>query len=191
MKEGVSMLSSPIFWLILLNLIFFAVSLLVASAPDFRESFFKMPRVLQQAFIIPVVVPQWILPLFPQPRFETFVLVTIVGALLIVAAAVFLVAAFRKIGVIPSEIPEGARKGLITTGIYGIVRNPIYTANVAMALGLALVFRGLYGLVYVPVVCILFALITIFEEKDLLQIYGDQYMQYMKKVPYRFIPKVV
>ena len=158
--------------------------------PEVRERFFRMPRVLQQAYIIPVVVPQWIMPLFPQPRFESLAPVTIAGALLIVAATACLVAAFRKIGVIPSEIPEGVRKGLITTGIYGLVRNPIYSANMAMTLGLALVFRGLCGLAYVPVVCVLFALITIFEEKDLRQIYGDQYVQYMKKVPYRFIPKV-
>jgi protein-S-isoprenylcysteine O-methyltransferase Ste14 len=185
------MLGSPVFWLILLNLVFFAISLLVASTPDIRERFFKMPRLLQQAFIIPVVVPQWILPFFPQPRFEELVMVRIDGAMFIVVAAVLLVAAFRKIGVIPSELPEGARKGLITTGIYGVIRNPIYTANMAMTLGLALVFRGLYALAYVPAVCILFALITFFEEKDLLQIYGDRYAQYLKKVPYRFIPKVV
>lgn len=186
-----SIVKNPVFWLIFLNLLFFAADLLL-SIPSIKARFFSFPRILQQAFVLPIAVPPCILPLFAQPRFKFLALPALVAGVLFVALGVILlVSAFRHIGVIPSAIPEELRKGLVTSGVYGVIRNPIYSAVIAFALGLSLFFRGLYGLAYVPIVFILFGVITILEERELEEGFGDAYLEYKRDVPYRFIPKVI
>ena len=185
------MLNNPISSLILINLFFFGADLLL-SVPSIKERFFKMPRILQQAFVIPIAVPPIVLPLFSQPRFELLALAApILGAIFFTAGVALLVSAFQQIGMIPSSIPEDLRKGLVTSGVYGRIRNPIYSAVIAMVLGSSLFFRGLYALAYLPVVFGLFSLITILEEKELVKNFGEGYLEYKKNVPYRFIPKIV
>jgi protein-S-isoprenylcysteine O-methyltransferase Ste14 len=49
----------------------------------------------------------------------------------------------------------------------------------------------MYALAYVPVVFVLFSLITVFEERELSESYGKQYRVYKENVSYRFIPKIV
>ena len=189
--EAVIMLSNPIFWLISVNVLFFASDFLLL-VPSIKRRFFSFPRILQQAFVLPIAVPPCILPLFSQPRFEFLALPAMVAGVLCVAAGVILMlSAFRHIGVIPSAIPDEMQKGLITSGVYGVIRNPIYSSVIAMALGFSLFFRGLYALAYVPVVFILFGVITILEEKELVESFGDEYIEYKNDVPYRFIPKIV
>ena len=184
-------LSDPITWLILVNLIFFAADLML-SVPSIKKRFFKMPRILQRAFVIPIAVPPCVLPLFPQPRFELLALpASVMGAILLITGVVLLVSAFRQIGVIPSAIPEEARGELITAGVYGMVRNPIYSAEIALVLGSSLLFRGLYALAYAPIVFILFLWITILEEKELKESFGNRYLEYKRQVPYLFIPGIV
>lgn len=184
-------MNNPILWLICVNLIFFGADLML-SVPSIKKRFFAMPRILQQAFVLPIAVPPCILPLLSQPRFELLALpASVAGALFVVTGVVLIISAFRQLGVIPSAIPEELREDLMTTGVYGVIRNPIYSANIALALGLSLIFRGLYALAYVPIVFMLFGLITILEERELKDNFGDQYVNYKKKVPYRFIPKIV
>ena len=72
---------------------------------------------------------------------------------------------------------------LATTGMYALVRNPIYTA-IAMALTGIVFLLTNFWLLILPV---LFWLdITLFmkftEEKWLLGLYGDEYREYCKKV---------
>lgn len=151
-----------------------------------------MPRILQQAFVFPIAAPPIVLPLFSQPRFDVLALpASILGALFVTVGVVLLVLAFQQIGMIPSSIPKELRKGLVTSGVYGRIRNPIYSAVIAMALGSSLLFRGMYSLAYVPVVFGLFSLITVLEERELEENYGKVYLEYKQTVPYRFIPKII
>jgi protein-S-isoprenylcysteine O-methyltransferase Ste14 len=184
-------LRNPVFWLILVNMAFFLGDFLL-SVPAIKEKFFTLPRTVQRAFVIPIAVPPFVLPFLPQPRFEFCVIpAAITGALFVATGAILMISAFREIGVIPSAIPEEMRSDLVTTGIYGVIRNPIYSANIAITLGLSLLLRGMYALAYVPVVFVLFSLITVFEERELSESYGKQYRVYKENVSYRFIPKIV
>jgi len=47
----------------------------------------------------------------------------------------------------------------------------------------ALLFSLPYFLSFLPIIH--------FEEKDLLEKYGEEYQEYRKKVPYRLIPKII
>jgi protein-S-isoprenylcysteine O-methyltransferase Ste14 len=78
---------------------------------------------------------------------------------------------------------------LIRTGPYAIVRHPIYTGILAMALGTALA-TGSW-----PLLLILVALLASFllkiraEEKLMIEQFGDAYRSYMREVP-RLVPGV-
>lgn len=74
---------------------------------------------------------------------------------------------------------------LITTGIYGEVRNPQFLSGLLLLWARDLTRTGLV----VSVILSLYMLIaTRIEEKRLLRKFGDEYARYMAKVP-RFIPR--
>jgi len=69
-----------------------------------------------------------------------------------------------------------------------VVGYPIYAGVIILVLGLALIFRAIYALAYVPVVAFFFGLMTIVEERGLLEEYGEEYAEYRKRVRYRLVP---
>jgi protein-S-isoprenylcysteine O-methyltransferase Ste14 len=72
---------------------------------------------------------------------------------------------------------------LATTGIYAVVRNPIYSAFFMICIGIILFFNNLI-LFTIPLICWLY--MTIFlrktEEKWLGDLYGQEYIDYCKRV---------
>ena len=76
-----------------------------------------------------------------------------------------------------------AENRLITTGVYGIVRNPVYSAVFLACTGAVCIANHLI-LFLIPVIC--WAYMTIFlkltEEKWLTDLYGQEYLEYCKKV---------
>lgn len=72
---------------------------------------------------------------------------------------------------------------LITTGVYSVVRNPIYSAFFMVCIGAVLIANNLVLLV-IPVICWIY--MTVFlkktEEKWLADLYGQEYENYCKKV---------
>jgi len=80
---------------------------------------------------------------------------------------------------------------IVTTGIYASVRHPMYTSLFLIYFGLALV----WGIVWMLVPAAIWSIITVAtafkEEELLLQRFGSEYEEYLRTVPYRFIPHVV
>ena len=72
---------------------------------------------------------------------------------------------------------------LITTGVYGIVRNPVYSAILLVCTGVIFIVNNVV-LFIVPIICWIY--ITVFliltEEKWLVERYGQEYEEYCKKV---------
>lgn len=72
---------------------------------------------------------------------------------------------------------------LITTGVYGIVRNPVYSAVLLVCTGAIFIVNNVV-LFIVPIICWIY--ITVFliltEEKWLVERYGQEYEEYCKKV---------
>lgn len=72
---------------------------------------------------------------------------------------------------------------LITTGVYSVVRNPIYSAFSFVLTGVLLIYGNLY---LFPLSLLYWALLTIMmratEEKWLLEQFGDEYRDYCKRV---------
>lgn len=79
-------------------------------------------------------------------------------------------------------------KKLITTGVYAIVRNPVYSAFILIFTG-ALLFASNYILLILPFVFWVFLTILMknTEEKWLINEFGKEYEEYSRKVN-RVIP---
>ena len=80
-----------------------------------------------------------------------------------------------------------AGQKLISTGLYGIVRHPMYTGNVIMMIGIPLALGSYWGLVFVIPGLIVLTL-RIRDEEKLLQEELDGYREYTQKVRYRLVP---
>ncbi|AMK15088.1 methyltransferase family protein [Methanobrevibacter olleyae] len=77
---------------------------------------------------------------------------------------------------------------LVTSGVYSYVRHPIYSAFLFISTGLILISQNI-ALFFLPIIYWLALTIAMIktEERWLLKKYGDEYVQYSKKVN-RFIP---
>lgn len=114
------------------------------------------------------------------------IILSVLGFILIVIGTIFWLSANFN-----SRIDDGIRNNqLITTGIYSKVRHPIYAAFLYAVTGAILIFDNLF-LLFLPVIfwLILTVVIKNTEEKWLIELYGDYYLIYSRKVN-RFIPKV-
>lgn len=79
---------------------------------------------------------------------------------------------------------------LNTTGIYSVVRNPLYLGNFFMGLGIAL-FAHLWWLtlIYILIFWLYYERIIFAEEAYLRNKFGNEYLEWANKTPV-FIPKV-
>lgn len=78
---------------------------------------------------------------------------------------------------------------VVSSGLYGIVRHPMYTGAVVMMVGMPLALDSYWGLVtLVPGAAILAA--RILDEEALLRDELDGYREYCEKVHYRLVPGV-
>lgn len=77
---------------------------------------------------------------------------------------------------------------VIRKGVFGIIRHPVYLGEVLIYLGL-LLFSISLAAAFIWIIIILFLYyISRYEEKILLEFFGEEYRRYMKKVP-MWIPK--
>jgi steroid 5-alpha reductase family enzyme len=79
------------------------------------------------------------------------------------------------------------QKELVTTGVYGIVRHPLYVAGIIIfTFSPHITVNGLT----ITVLADLYFLFGMFiEERRFVRIFGNQYREYMKRVP-RMVPRI-
>jgi protein-S-isoprenylcysteine O-methyltransferase Ste14 len=80
-----------------------------------------------------------------------------------------------------------AGQQVVSTGLYGLVRHPMYTGNVILMLGIPLALGSYWGLVFVMPVLVVLAL-RIRDEEKLLGQELDGYREYTQQVRYRLVP---
>ena len=151
--------TNPVYNLIILGL-FLLNPLLVIGA------FVENQRIISTSF------PWWDTPT-----------VSVIGIALLIIGGVFSVmgrAQLTRFGSGVLHIDEGHQ--LVTSGIYGVIRHPIYSGGLVGVIGLYMAFRSIRMMVGVA---LLYFLVVrhrlIFEEEMLIEEFGDQYREYMKK----------
>jgi protein-S-isoprenylcysteine O-methyltransferase Ste14 len=88
-----------------------------------------------------------------------------------------------------ATITVEAGQQLVSTGLYGLVRHPMYTGNVVLMLGIPLALGSYWGLfLLVPGVLVL--VLRIRDEEELLTHELSGYREYTQQVRYRLLPYV-
>ena len=85
--------------------------------------------------------------------------------------------------VVNSRISKNIKElKLVTTGIFSVVRNPIYSAFMFLCWGICFVFNNLYFLITIPIYwALLTFLVKKTEERWLKDIFGEEYLEYCKR----------
>lgn len=125
-----------------------------------------------------------VLPFCVQPRFEIGIWNWVLGGTALAAALVFAIPALS----IDWRTAPKSKMELKTDGIYRVVRNPIYLADVLFSLGFAILFRSTIGVALVPIWWAAFLAIVLVEEASLERALGQRYLDYKKQVKGRIIP---
>ncbi len=103
----------------------------------------------------------------------------IIGIILIVSGAYMWYSANYK-----SRVFDGIKKNrLITSGIYSVVRNPIYSAFLIICTGAVFIACNVF-LFVIPVICWLYMTVILkhTEEKWLAELYEQEYLDYCRNV---------
>lgn len=87
------------------------------------------------------------------------------------------------------RIQSERKQRVITTGVYGFVRHPLYLGCALMMFGAPLLLGSVYGLIITAVGMLILAVRIMGEEKMLVEEL-DGYRAYQQKVKYRLIPFV-
>ncbi|MEA2021510.1 MAG: isoprenylcysteine carboxylmethyltransferase family protein [Candidatus Caldatribacteriota bacterium] len=72
---------------------------------------------------------------------------------------------------------------VITTGVFSIVRHPIYLASILLYLGFILLSLSIFSALVWILIIIFYYFISRYEERLLSQKFGSEYNEYMIKVP--------
>lgn len=107
-----------------------------------------------------------------------------VGAVLIVAGFFIVFLAFRRFRAAGTHIePYKPTTAIVTDGLFGLSRNPIYLSMVGVTVGLALVLDNYWVLVMLaPVLVVMHYGVIIREERYLGGKFGDDYRNYKNSV---------
>ena len=85
--------------------------------------------------------------------------------------------------------PVDPPKLLVASGLYRWVRNPMYVGVVCTLIGHAVWFAS--GALWIYAACVFFGFhlfVTLYEEPNLTELFGDSYRRYRASVP-RWIPR--
>lgn len=115
--------------------------------------------------------------------------VVIAAAVLFLAAYALYAEVLRENAYLSRTIKVEEGQKVVDTGLYGIVRHPMYVATLLLFGMIPLVLGSWYALIVFAVYPILMA-VRIKDEEALLSKELPGYPEYMKKVKYRMIPFV-
>lgn len=132
---------------------------------------------------IPVDV--FYLKLLPTPQFA----VSIAGGVLLLFGYAIVMAAIYQNSYIVPVVANLTERGqaVVDTGIYGVVRHPLYAGLAPLFAGIALWLQSYAALMAMSVPLLVLVARILVEEKSLRQTLPG-YTNYMKRVRYRLVP---
>lgn len=117
------------------------------------------------------------------------VAVTIIASALFLAAYVLYAEVMRENAYLSRTVKVEEGQTVVDTGLYGIVRHPMYMATILLFLMIPVVLGSWYALIafaFYPAIII----VRLKDEEDLLTRELPGYAEYKQKVKYRVIPFV-
>ncbi len=108
--------------------------------------------------------------------FELSTIWFVVGLLIYLPAFCFLIMGLLNFAATPAN-------DLVTTGVYGISRNPSYVSDVLIKMSIGIACLSWIFLLIAVMDFVLLRIIVITEERVLLDRYGDTYRNYLSRIP--------
>lgn len=149
----------------------------------------------------PSLVIAWLLVGYPAfshqkilfaGQFQSNLSVQLLGALLLIVALVIdyqvvKTLGFKRLSCLRELQKNGTPVQLVTKGIYRYARHPRYLEYPCWSLGLGLIFGYQLFLWFALYLFLSFWLVSYIEEVELVQRFGQAYLNYQKRVPRFFI----
>jgi len=182
--------SNPIFWIGLFLLGYITTMVLwgVNRGKWFFSEEYKMGKYLNPIILFLLNIPAYVFPFINQPRFglPTLAVLLIGIPMLALGGAVKILAGRNKTA--KSTLGLAVERKLFTSGIYGVIRHPIYLAVNLMPLSLAIIFKATYAVCFDAFRLIAYLTFIFLEEKQIEEEFGEEYREYKEKVRWRLIP---
>jgi len=119
---------------------------------------------------------------------KLFPVINIIGGVLVIASFLFHIYCEKSHR--EAHKSTGNIQKLVTYGIYSKMRHPIYLSIIVIYVGFSLFFNSWLSLI----IAILFSATWFFsaiqEEKGLIEIFGQEYIDYKSKTKWRIIPGI-
>ena len=113
----------------------------------------------------------------------------ILAACIFIAAYIFYAEVLRENAYLSRTIEVQEGQKVVDTGLYGVVRHPMYMVTLVLFLSMPFVLGSLFSffimLVYIPII-----VVRIINEEKFLEKELNGYTEYKKKVKYKVIPFV-
>lgn len=175
---------------------FFAGILMYIKTPDLLKSRLKAKETQsEQKDVIRYSVLMFLAAFILAGFNYRFQWIMLPDAVVWIAAAVFLLAyclfgeVLRENRYLSRTIEVQEGQTVVDTGLYGMVRHPMYSATVLLFLSMPLILDSLLSfiimLAYIPII-----MKRIRNEEEVLEEELNGYTEYKKKVKYRLIPLI-
>jgi len=144
------------------------------------------------------VVPQFILVfsiLIGKLPVYTEVISTLFGPVIFLLGLFVMGLAIKEMGgsftAYPVPVPKEKGGILIRSGIFSVVRHPIYAGNLCCFIGLSIITESSMRLLLTLFYYLYVEIKSKQEEDEMLKVYGEQYSRYKKEVYGKFVPKKI
>ena len=115
--------------------------------------------------------------------------ISVVGDVLVALGLVISMIVTIQNGYAAANVKVESGQDLVSTGLYGLVRHPMYFGNVVLMIGIPLALGSYWGLLFVIPGLAVLATRILDEEKVLTQHLAG-YRDYAQRVHYRLVPYV-
>ena len=175
------------FWALIPTFIMFLAAVVLST----KKKYEAMNGPLGLAVIILFELPRFVLALLPQPTLGLPDLAAwIIGGAIFIVAMTFAGLGVYQIRIGALKLPNKEGK-LQTSGIYGVVRHPIYFGDVFWPLGWSIMSNASYSLMLSPLWLFILLLFSLVEEERLVEEYGEEYERYRQRVRKRVVPGII
>lgn len=140
-----------------------------------------------QVILLLLFLVVWVLDSFVF-RYSTFLADLVPGIVLLVVGTLVLIIAgyLARSGLKTVFGNQRPKPEVIRSGVFSVVRHPIYLGSILLYLGLIVYTLSLLALGMWMIIVVFYVFISHYEEKILTQYFGKEYRQYKKEVPMLF-----
>lgn len=161
-----------------------------AGRPSDTAGVIAPPPLLALIAIVLGLLLDWLLPAYLLSVLLSWGTRILLGVELMAAGVALVIVAERAFRTAGTEVkPWKPSTAVVTTGIFGWLRNPMYVGGTAFVLGLAILLASDWMVVMTAVLAIVLHFgVVKREERYLAARFGEPYMRYLNTVPRYGLP---